>query len=187
MRSFSLLACFALAALWVRSYWVFDRLDVARNNSAGLDGPGGWWTRRRLMVMSGRGLLAAEWVSQGEARTGPLGGMDPPGVTFERRASRATDRWPPRTKFNAFDERLGFYFAWRRPYPYGERCAVAFPLALPVAAAAVPPLLVCARRLRDGARAKRGRCVRCRYDLRATPGRCPECGTIAAPAEPAGA
>jgi hypothetical protein len=55
----------------------------------------------------------------------------------------------------------------------------------PVAAlAAVLPVLWCVRHRRDrraAARLASGQCVRCGYDCRATPGQCPECGTVPPP------
>jgi hypothetical protein len=65
---------------------------------------------------------------------------------------------------------------WRFVFPAWAVVAV---LLSPSAARAVP---LWQRRLARG-RQKSGLCPRCGYDLRATPGRCPECGTM--PAESA--
>ena len=67
----------------------------------------------------------------------------------------------------------------------GMRSATGVAPLWPVAAAtALLPLGWTALRLRSRLAARqRGRvglCPVCRYDLRATPGRCPECGTLAA-------
>jgi hypothetical protein len=74
-------------------------------------------------------------------------------------------------------ERLNFLgFQWRT-VTLGTTDAVwsvRIPLWLPASVSAVLPALWLSKRLR---RRRRGLCPNCGYDLRATPDRCPECGT----------
>ena len=85
-------------------------------------------------------------------------------------------------------DRFGFHFSHRStsrslagsatPSDIGD-WAVAVPHALPAAVFAALPAGAAARgvfRLRRRRRAARGLCARCGYDLRASAGRCPECG-----------
>jgi hypothetical protein len=101
-------------------------------------------------------------------RSSTMGSLGPPRyVRFEhRRVERTHNEWwaPPR-----------IYFTFRGPQ---------FQLHLPylylIALTAIPPA-VWLRRIPHRRRLKRlsqGHCPNCGYDLRRTPGRCSECGTL---------
>lgn len=59
-----------------------------------------------------------------------------------------------------------------------QRWSVWFPYWVPAIAFAVAPLLWLRRYRLLRRRIGRGACAECGYDLQATPGRCPECGTL---------
>ena len=60
----------------------------------------------------------------------------------------------------------------------------AIPQAAVVALLSVLPALWALRSIRRRRRVSAGSCAVCGYDLRATPQRCPECGTPATPPKP---
>jgi hypothetical protein len=60
---------------------------------------------------------------------------------------------------------------------------VAFPLWLPLTVFLIVPAWWLVRFIRSLRRDRTGLCLVCGYDLRATPGRCPECGAV--PKQPA--
>jgi hypothetical protein len=83
---------------------------------------------------------------------------------------------------------LGFEFyrrdRWNRPVHDGYSDvhikAITFPHAALVFVLALYPLRFAWKIRRTRMRAKRGLCTRCGYDLRASQGPCPECGSFAA-------
>jgi 4-amino-4-deoxy-L-arabinose transferase-like glycosyltransferase len=81
---------------------------------------------------------------------------------------------------------LGFGWDWRSDGGSSSYSRLAFlvPLALLVCIFAILPLSRFGRWLRRRRRRSTGICVKCGYDLRATPDRCPERGTIPLKAHP---
>ena len=183
LTGLSLLLCVAICLAWVRSYFATDRFFRSTFATRGA-----WtdWVQDDLQF--GRGGVGFNRVVQSETGADYRERMEvllrryagPP--PFHERGAPAY----PNFQITADDEpRLGFKYgtfqsSGARPIPWSSRgFQVVAPLwaVLPVAAAlpACRGLIVYRRRRRFGA----GLCPRCGYDLRATPGRCPECGTEA--------
>ncbi len=169
----SLLMCVAVCALWVRSYWVNDELRVGWDY---VQIPGRRTARggfvmsaevyRMAFARSDRGVLTASLSNPAGTRQGG----DAPKLrwtSFPHKDSRPTREW----------------FAVQGPtWPY--RRLKQFPPNLRIETAHVVPAVITGVLpiywlFRARGRSRAGHCRSCGYDLRASPERCPECGTAA--------
>jgi hypothetical protein len=171
--------CAVVAAAWVRSAWRTDEFAVAGQRKYFVQSYGGklgfgvarWWT------YSGADALEVA------NRNGPH--TDPPMVEtrYPRRVIvnggfyRLTDLqsgWFGSSRQGISNLSRGrFTSEWADIVYLPHWAAIA--ALLPFALAAVPGLM--ARRRRRRLR-RAMRCENCGYDLRATPGKCPECGSV---------
>jgi hypothetical protein len=193
LTALSLLLCAATVATWVRSYRGSDRVSRLATEA---DRRHAWATHCGLFTGDGGVCLwrvtydvdVDPWTDPRQAFK-PLG---PPGWRFAGAGSppeltgqpaRFSPNWSPHMEDGTSRwERMGVSWlaAWSDSYPAmrGRLWMFDFPLWLPAAAFAAPPALWVLRRLvRRLRRPRAGHCAHCGYDLRATPGRCPECGT----------
>src|SRR5687767_7453056 len=164
----SLLLCTAAGSLWARSYWMAERVQWRSD--------AGW-----REVLSAKGHLQVGLYSSD--RPGPR--AESHGPRYDRDQARPPYNWLLEMNGSRGDtlanwERTGFAWHERRNVGSGTLHAVAVaPFWSFLAITAVPPLAWITLRLRSRIRRRRtrsGLCPACGYDMRATPGRCPECG-----------
>jgi hypothetical protein len=180
MALVSLVVCLAATGMWVRSYWVGDNLRWR----VGVRVEGGYGEREFDLRSSAGGFAAAVSTRTSRSERGMEALRVAPGVRpgWYRYTPRERPYWwaGERTGW----ERVGFEF--RRSddpnlfWGYEHRFrGVAAPYWAVVLAAAVWPAWrvgPMVRRRRSRRWRGRGLCGVCGYDLRASVGRCPECG-----------
>lgn len=154
----SLLLFVAACAFWVRGYRYLERVWMTSEGG------------ETLSIASARGDFSIAWATNWR-------GERPRGYARDEAALRGTYA---RGIAATLEHRL-LGFGWRNMTDRNQRFRV---IAVPAyaaapAAALLPMLWVLAWRRRRRA-ARHGLCIHCGYDLRATPERCPECGTVPA-------
>jgi hypothetical protein len=180
----SLVLFAATLVLWVRSYGVSD--EVRWRNA------GGWRSVRTARGDVAVGLFVADGSDRPREFHGPR---------YRREEPMPAYNWLHEMNGNLDDTlahwaRAGFEWHERRNRRRGTLHAHAVvPFWAVAAVTAAAPVSWAAARWRRARRNRRARsaglCRTCGYDLRATPGRCPECGAVAgspaAPSAPANA
>jgi len=176
LAAVSLVLCMATAAMWVRSEWYGDRMDCNFAGTCRLSietVPGGisslldvLWDDPNPPPRS-IGLNSTRWGSPVYTR---------PGSIMGRRQIGTVQPWILPWVHHGFA-------AWHKQWSSTHaQYAIALPLWFVVLVTLVLPLLATRAAIRRHRNARRGRCARCGYDLRATPERCPECGSAVKPA-----
>ena len=177
LTALSLLLCAAAAAMWVRGYFVSDRFFWHAFED---DGDRTYW--RYHLVLSGRGGVGLNRLVQSGSRPGYRESiLSHPMPTFRSTLPAAY----PMFNVGVGDQPVwgGFKYGRfttrdpRRPRPRADGWQVVVPYWAITAVTAVAPAAWTWHWRRRRRHHRAGLCPACGYYLRATPGRCPECGT----------
>jgi hypothetical protein len=177
----SLLLCMATAAVWALSHWRMDEWTYHGPASA----DGGY--ARIVDVASDDGLVEvhATWVDVRAKESWTAGYTTGTAATDRQMGERIghyVRYWGGSYQHGIFISRQTRSLQGRGPFPPGAfDTYVIVPYWMPMAALAVLPIFELRHIFRWRRRRHRrlhGLCLVCGYDLRGTPQRCPECGTV---------
>lgn len=179
LSAVSLLLCIATVALWISTG--FCQLSLHRTADPDEDEWPPIFMSYSTMLHKGHGYV--RWQRHADGNWRPLLMRRNPSQVWDREVSNQAG---PESQVDTFwyclglsvgfEHQGGHIAAWDVEFSYWE--AAALFAVLPVFAAARISFRVFVIRRRTA----RGMCPACGYDLRATPGRCPECGTVPAKA-----
>ena len=171
----SLVLCAATVVLWVRSYRIGDLCQLQRHRSYE------FFSCRGIVDFSvvRRVHFEETFTADGRTRTERAGFSDHWRAAHE---GRDAPDWPDGPLFNLtigakFSTSIGnAIHSVGTDYSESE---LRFPHWCLTAVFAIPPVVVGLRAFRRWSRRRLGLCLSCGYDIRASPERCPECGTPA--------
>jgi hypothetical protein len=165
----SLVLCVATIVLWLRSYWYQSYAAVASRAASAMVG---------AQTSSGELLFIVNAYPVPFALAYPFSWGEMPA---DRQTSRSSN-WVGSGYYSYEALGFGVSFPSRAVPKTGlRRYVAAVPLWIVAGIFAVTPIMRALRTHRD---VVPGVCATCGYDLRATPQRCPECGTPATQAKP---
>jgi hypothetical protein len=168
----SLVLCVASCVLWLRSYWVWEALNVYDER-----GDSSLWVSTQWSLLCRDGRLSWDMSQY----------TDPDPAAIAKRMPNRGRRWFfPRNEAShdsaGWWQRHRFEAEWRHdhtlpPHPTKSFLGwIAVPFWAIVPAFAIAPFNRVRRYRRRRRRQDATLCTSCGYDLRATPDRCPECG-----------
>lgn len=177
LTTLSLLVFVATIVLWVRSFFGSDGIARYTYGPAGA----GAFSRVRFIRSERGGIILSDFTQQSTDPAYAAWVLPRASVWEFPHDPTGGPYWPAAS--DLFDT-LSFDINANRRLTSGMTEAwlnVRIPYWAPALLAAIAPLwwLVRGRTWRRRQRVAQGRCAECGYDLRATPGQCPECGAAA--------
>lgn len=165
-----------LAVLWVRSYRISDEFSCSR-----------WTVKDNRNVYHEYTILSDEGCFYCSLRYSEVTVRDSNSELGRVKIpSRMSASWRKRGRAGSSEDKCAanfFRIRWGHHTTYITNEEVvsnyaALPTWLPLTMGLLFPIIWGARLRAKIRRSGKGRCLRCGYDLCATPGRCPECGTV---------
>jgi hypothetical protein len=174
LAALSLLLCIATGVMWIRSHWYNDGQQLYL--------PRDW----RIGCLTVQGTFSI-WIER-VVGPNPNAPDDKPAfpVWGVHRYSLRLEPWLVNggTSDASFGRVFGFeHLGFWKLLEYtdggiGENWVIETPLWFVCVLAAVVPILYGWRKFLRRSRLRHAQCIACGFDLRATPDRCPECGTV---------